>query len=748
MFEKGGKMKNKKFQYLKSIEKSKLRVISLFLIGISVCSCEKMKFNSIDNPSTSDDQGKITNVVLPEQATVSVYIEEEETINDVPTANETGFSLNFSDKIVFSDQKVFLTNQNSQKFIDIIGVEDSDNVSGTDDIRFSATCDKDNPSSNNEEKKTRYEQVSFPISVGSHVNVISLIPKEMLLKQLDFFYCSFTFKIKNKVYSLLLQKIKVDSSDEKNYQVSLSKTAEDVGKIKKKKTLSLEELKKLRIYDELEEGLEVERYDLFCNESKVLSIKHNKKKAVLAFKDLMNKNTNQNLITNRQKKETCVFHAISNKDMVIGISPYFRINFSTIPRKQQTLDLSQIKRVKFKKVAREYNDFLHFLNISKMSEIEGIDYSNIDLTLESQCLDLNYFTGVLSKKTRVPLRDKINAMTFFPEELFFLLSLNYSEFLLKKRLIIKKTSLKHKKIGDNPLHPSLKDLMKDLNSSYNNKGNFFIKSVGFLSTPLLFTLNEWNNTNKENKRVTENKKKIEELIELSYELYKEDINKNEDSEKNELAQDKAEFQCTYSLSLKDREKPENIKVFEDTTRRFKIKYHFKNFGHKVKYVGNSKSEKLIVFNFKDLKNWFKDFYISQDTEYLEFRNKVYSEKLYHLKKNNSAQLGNFQITPLEDETWDQMSLKCYMESFKDSYSKNIDDWNFIETHWEASQIDVKKLISLETVLTDANFKEQLKQAKKDKESDDLVTCRLLFYSIEEDQGAILKFFSPEMKFLY
>ena len=724
------------------MEQSKWKLISLFLIGLSVCSCERMDFNILQSKSEKPDTGK--QVILPKGATVSVLIEE--TISDVPVANEQGRVLNLLDKIFFHDQKVFLENKNKKSFqiIDLTGSEESDNVSGTEDIHFSTVCDTKSSDLNNK-TKTRYKKVSFPTSKGSYVNIISLIPKELLLKKRVSFYCNFTFKIKNEVYSLLLQKIEMNVSNKKGYQVSLAKTAEGLGKITNKQTLSLNELKELRVYDELEEGVEIKRYDLFCDKSQVLSIDHNTKKSVLVFEDLMNDKTNQELVANRHKTQECVFHAMSNEDMVVGISPFFNIDFATIPRKKQKLDVSQINSIRKKKNKGVSDKFLRFFTFKNFNEIELTDYSTVDLILESTCFDSQYFIGSLSKKTSVPLRDKMNIMTFFPEELFFLLSLNYSEYLLKRHLIKKKALLKIDEISKLPIHPSLKDIKKKSNALYIKDKSFWTQSLIFLSNALYFTLHEWNNMETQQRRIVEYK---ESLIESSYELYEENIDREEKSKKTKLKRDKAKFQCSYSASLKDRENPENIKIFKDDMTHFYIKANLKNLGYKVKYIGeDSDSKKHIVFNSKDLKKWNEGFNVFQDTEYLEFRNKVYSENLYHLKKRSPVNLGSFQITSLKNEQWDQMSLKCYAESFESSYNESINNWNVIETHWDSKKVDTKSFVSLESILTDETFKGQLNQIT-DKDKDNLVTCRLFFYSMEENQEVVLRLFSPEMRFIY
>ena len=261
--------------------------------------------------------------------------------------------------------------------------------------------------------------------------IVNLLPKNILFHGLDQpFYCSFIISFKNgkgwlKHYNIAQQKIEPLLS--RNIQANkLSLVRENdsgyyspvEGIIKRK------HINKVLLLNNT--GKPVEKYHLFCEGLKVMTVPDFKVNIAPVFLNLMNFQTSW-----PEGVKDCRFFSENNK-RITGITNSFQLDFLGLNKKAKTIDLGKIEAPVFAEIfGKEYspghkiplNSYVYFKNFSKIIK-SGEDYSSIELIADTQCVDnnpeLNLFGkgNVVSKQIRFPLRAKFPVMSLTPEELF------------------------------------------------------------------------------------------------------------------------------------------------------------------------------------------------------------------------------------------------------------------------------------------------------------------------------------------
>ena len=725
----------------------RMKLILLSILFLSLSSCGKRDFTQL----FSKEANLLSNE--SDAADISVYLEERGEFKSIPDLNQEAKVLSFLDKVVFLNPDDFLENKNSLQTADFLKKEDIEKNEQEIQLSSQSFCSESLKELQEEGEKSRYFTQFISSSAPSYINIISLIPKKLLSKKMrQNIYCSFIFEFKDKkTYFLTHQEINTSVPKKDSHKISLLNIEKEFHSVQTGDILKKEDLESIIIDSEDQE--QVSQYELFCDGLFLFSIPiSSSNKQRYAFKNLFK---NRSIDTSSKKIQDCVFYAAHNEN-VRAISPHFQIDFSSLPLVKEKTDLSEIGEPSVKKQAFLFANikFPHFDKIKNKK-----DYSSIEVVVDSKCVDSNYSRELFTKSTRLPLSEEAPMMAFFPEEFFFFLSLNKSSFILRKALTKKEYSREFERIKErNEIHPIVEDFLEDRRV----KEKIRELSDDIYKLELNKEKSEDINEVNEDERIKERneihpivedfledrgvKKKIREL---NNDIHKLELNRERSKDINKIYEDIVKFECIYTVKLEDKTKPDNQKVFEDRLYNIKLNGRKRNlFGYKMDYINNVGLMRSFIFKLLDLNHWAKKLLNSPDADTLNFKYRIYKDHLFHLDNIEDYDPGGFRIDSLEEVSVDKAALKCHTEKLaKGIMNHSREDFNFVKSNWNADFINKNSLIPLKTFLNDKKFKEELNKTKDDSEDDYLSVCRLFLYS-SYNQEFFLKYFSPEIRFLY
>ncbi|MBC6416048.1 MAG: hypothetical protein GDA46_06650 [Bdellovibrionales bacterium] len=618
------------------------------------------------------------NSAWSENFLLSVYLSHTGEIKEI--ANITKMSLNLTDKFILSDPERFLK-KNSEFLKEDIRLSKEKDFKGPEErieLKISSNCfDLDN---NSQTTDNPYLETFILSSQASYINIIDLISKELIFKKLTSnknlnpILCSFSFKRKGKTYDLIQQKIETHNFQERTYNpielVLLTPGSIEHEKVQSNKALTKEEFEKILLSRKAQK--KEEDYVLFCEGKEILSFSNNFNN-YLEFKEKPDQNN-----------QDCLFFS-KKGESIQAISSPFKLDLNSFVLKKP-IDFSEIEKIKIRKGLRSSID----LNETIDDLGEDVDYEKIDLIVETNCIDSNYFTDDLfTKKTRRPLKQKIPLMSLLPEELFPLLSFNYRYYRYRKAL------LKYEKEKD----------LKENKKYYEGRKEKYPHHLNY--------------------------------VELEEELEKFEINRDYDIRKIDLEKDISLFHCVFEMKLEEKNQAENNKILETLIEKIYWKRRSENhLGYQAKVTKGDK--KTVVDLDTDLRDWINEA-LSKESE-LDFQSQIYSHRILNLKSafNNLGDLTFSQFNPI-----DSMMLKCFanpIEGDSINLPESVEDFKKVEldfSHFlKSSSIPLGDLLS--------NLKKQLKNTVRSKH---LFLCRFFFYSNYEN-SRVLEDFSPEINFLY
>ena len=684
-------------------------LITIFLM--SFCSCTKA--NKVVNQLLSQSSDSDTEVLENSTDSLSVYFNKTEEFTNVPDLNKGSKTLNFLDKIVFVNPDLFLQKKKSLKAIKLLGEQEFKKSKKDSEkkipITVSSFCSKTLEQLQKEGQKSRYSQNFVSTSKPSYINIVSLISKDILSQAMEQnIYCTFVVKFKDKTYVFIQQEINTKAPTEKPHKISLFQLDQNFATIQKGDILRKENLENLIINYGNEES--VTQYELFCDGKLLLSIPIVSDTEKYAFKGLF-ENPHDDL---RSKgTQNCVFYVV-NENNLKSISPFFQIDFSSFPPIKPAADLSEIGSPSIP--ARQH--LLSSLVFKKMKEIEfSKSYSHIDVLVDTKCVDTNYSSEyVLTKQTRLPLRSEMSIMAFSPEKIIFIISNNEQIRIFNEEIITDNYETELKKLEDNlGNHVEIPSWISNLKDEDSKEEAMYL------------------------------------LLKIAMDKLKNERNKKQKRNDNKYSYS---FNCIYKITLEDtRANFDNKKTFKEISHQ--VKYHDKKFaGYKIDYFKdetNQKGKKLVFLNYKDIKEWVNEALKSRDINESNIKNKIYEEHLLMLSsiKSRDYYLGVFKIISLIDSSYDKMSFKCHVEQFEDVEGyERLKDFKYVAVNWSLnSNSSNDNSIHLKSILIDNTLKRQLKQEKQDETKDYLAICRLFLYS-NYTEGLFLKYFSPEIKFIY
>lgn len=657
------------------------------LLFLSLCSCSGEGLNKLFSRKAP--------LKLIEAEEPSVYLEDRAEFKSISDLNQSAMALNLLDKVVFTNQDFFLEKSHLLSRVDFLDEGSLQRDEEDIQLSFSSFCSPSLEKLNEEGEENRHSNQLFSLSNLSYVSIISLIPKALLFQKTDQnIYCSFIFKFKNKTYLLIQQEINTSRPSQSSYQVSLSNSDEKFHPVQESDVLKIEDLENIFIDTEIKD--EINGYDLLCEGGYRLSFPSSER---YAFKNLLEslpvEYANQN--------KTCVFYAVHNGN-IRALSPRFQIDFSNFSPQKERLKFSELGRAGI----RRGRGFFGKLEFRRFDEIKDIkDYDHIDVIVDSKCIDTGYFKPeVFTKTTRYSLGEAPPIVTFFPEELLFLLNINGVNLLFKSELI----KAEYSKIFEEKkkkLHPFVTRLGSRIKSSA-----------------------KWK---------------------LSNEMYEIELDESEDEEIARERRNLHNFECIYNVKLEDKIKMESQIVFENKYYEFKFKAKRNFKGYKMNYVKNTNSALGLVVGWRSLHQWIKDTLDMKNTDESNIKHRVYKGYVFDLDNIDSIDhgLGVFRINSLEEGGLDKMKFKCYAEKLKDGeWDYDREDLKSIEEVWPVLSTTGNQSISIKALLSDKDFRDKIYGTKEEDEKEDyLAICRLFLYSAE-GQGDFLKYFSPEIKFIY
>ena len=629
-------------------------ILSMILLTI-LCSCGRGNLRQFMN------QGE---TLIPEASgteELSIYIEQMRGFKNVSDLNEESRVLNFLDKVVFLNPDFFLEKKESLSRTDFLVEEDLKEVDiQKKGIQVSSVSFCSESLRSLEEEESRYSKKLVSISQPSYVNIISLIPKELLAKKRDQnIYCSFIFKFKDKTYVLIQQEINTSFPTHKSYKISLSNPEEEFKLIQTGELLSKEDLENIIIYNEMEE--EVTKYELFCEGQFLLSISSGEK---YAFKSLFENMPSKN---NSNEAKTCVFYATHNEN-VRAISRHFQIDFSSFSPQKERLELSEIEESFFRSYKKNLTGTMVFRDFDKITHNK--DYSHIDMLVDSQCFDFSYFSRqVFTKRTRTPFKAEIPMMSLFPEEIFFLISINGIAALFEKEFLKKEYSKALSEIKDSQ---KLHSLVEE-----------------FIS----------------------NKKELKAIRDLSHEIYEIELEEKEEDEIDAIYEDKSQFECIYTLTLEDKTKSDSQKVFENLFYSIRLPLKKQSFsGYGLNYIKSTSPVESIIFDVSEMKYWIREALEFKSTDLSNLKYRTYKNQLFELDRIDSIDydLGTLRIDSLDEISFDKMSFKCYTQRLENEelgYDK--EDFTYVESHWDFDSEDREPSIYLKSFLNDEGFEKKI-----------------------------------------
>jgi len=638
-----------------------------------------------------------------------LYLEESGEFKSIPDLNQEAQALNFLDKLVLLDPNFFLEEKDYLIPTPLLKEEEIKE----EEILFSAETFCSNSLQNLQEdsESHRYSKKLFARSKPSHVNIISLIPQELLSNRTyQNIYCTFLFKVKGeKTHLLINQEINTSTPSNEYYQVSLLDSRNQFDSIQTRDVLKARDLESI-IIDKTDE---FSKYELFCDGLFMYSLESSD---THAFKKI-----SQNLpASGADKIQTCVFFGMDNNNNPKAISSYFRIDFSTISAPKEKVILAEIGEPFIS------HDIRGFAKKSFLAEIvfddveENKDYSHIDVIVDSKCVD-DSFRGVSTKITRLPLSKRIPLMSVLPEELFFILSMSESSLSIRSRQLEEEYRI---------------DLEEELES-------------GELHSDIEYRSGRSNSVEVGDSSISTQDISDRGLKAISDHMYRIEYEKRLENKQKRLDTYRSAFQCIYTLMLEDKIK-DRQKVFENGEINLKLKKEAdqKLKGYKMSYhrSENQNDNDNLVFNFSSFNDWLSAFETSSLDDVDNIKRRIYNRHLDRLS-DDIDDMGNFKTESLHKTDIDSIKLKCHTENIEDqelSYNRLI-KFHFVERVWQ-DNISTQTY-SVRSLLTDEEFNEKLEETKEDRRDIHMAVCRLFLYD-DYEQESLIKYFSPEMRFLY
>ena len=677
-----------------------MKLIVFSILFLSLSSCGKGSLTQLFSKGTDSLSNE------SHTSDISVYLEELGEFKSIPDLNQEPKVLSFLDKVIFLNLDYFLEKKNSLQTADFLKKEDIEKNEQEIQLSSKSFCSESLKGLQEGGEKSRYLKKLISTSPPSYVDIISLIPRELLSKKMNQnIYCSFIFEFKDKkTYLLMHQEINTSFPKKNYYKVSLLNFEKEFHSVQTGDLLKKEDLENIMIDSEGQE--EVSQYELFCDGLFLFStpISSSSIEQRYAFKNLF-KNQSSDISLSSNKIQNCVFYATHNEN-IRAISPHFQIDFSSLSLLKERVDLSEIGKPFIK--GSDLFAKMKFRYFNRIKDKK--DYSHIEMVVDSKCFDPNYYTKkIFTKNTRLPLSEETPIMAFVPEEIFFLLSLNKSSLILHKELIKNKYSMELQIIKERKtIHPTVEDVL--------------------------------------DKGVKEARRR-----ELSDKIYELELDGEESKDINEIKHSFSKFQCVFSLKLEDKTKPDNQRIFKDRFSGIKLKNRTKSLsGYKIDYINNMELKKDFIFKLSYLDNWAEKSFKSSNTDKLNLKYRTYKPHLFHLDdiRNIDYYLGSFKIDSLEKISVDKVTLKCHIEKLeKGMMNYDREDFEFVKSNWDVDFINRNHFIPLKNLLNNKRFKEKLNEIKEETRDDYLSVCRLFLYS-SYNQEFFLKYFSPEIRFLY
>ena len=698
----------------------------------------KVDFNSFVSEFHSENKEQKVISALTGNTSISVYLNETQKLETIQDLNRKSETLTLSDKIVLTSSEFFLENlKNKDNNVKLLKAEDVTGNPADIKLRLSFFCSDSEKDLQIEENFQKYSEDLVVVSHPLYLNIIDLVPRELISKNVnDSVYCTFIFKIKGKSYSLIQQKIKKTFFNESGgvYGVSLLKMTESgLNLVESDSVLTQKELQNISFSNDTQK--EVENYELFCEGSRILSVSYNQPSSIfLKVQNFKVKKEDQKGIKN------CIFFA-RGAQTVQGISPFFKVDFNSfVIIDKASINLSDITSPRIQKRRMWQSSYIEFKDLNKSSDSQ--DYSNVDVLVKTQCVDSSDFSNtVFSKETRIPLMKRIPIISVLPEELFFLMSLNYDNYLYnyhfslyqhrKKLKEIKKSLKIHKEAQHlHDLHNKRRRISENLISRYKEDDSYQRQARS----------HKFNNISERLWWLSLN---------FSKELFERELDEDHYHDKKDLEDEISEMHCLYQIKLEEKNNPLNQKLFSDIYKNIGLNKKYIRLGYKLDYISETKGD-TIFFNHskKDIKKQQIQVFEENKDSVKVPMSQPYLIKLKDIVSGR-ASLGFLKSHSLANESLDRIVLRCYAEPME---SRDIDQRMDFEDYKPIELEHIQFLknggdISLKVLLGTQDMENKLDKIKGVSKKDHLFICRVLLYS-DYSENEWLKYLSPEFRFIH